>query len=77
MSKISETAWYEKWKGFFIEAIEEESAKIEEYSKSLTETKEKSCIEPNKDPLIDKEFLKFEKSLKKQVAEFKKKIKKV
>jgi hypothetical protein len=82
MAKISETDWYNKWKGFFVEAIKEDSLKIEEFSKSLTEVKTKQPLgiktkEDDVDHLIDKEFLKFEKNLKKQVADFKKKVKKV
>lgn len=71
MANIKNTNWHEKWKQFFVESVKDE-LELERLSyegQPLTESKEI-------DSLVDKEFQKFEKLLKKNILDFKKKIKK-
>ncbi len=77
MAKLSNTEWFEKWKSFYTEAINEDAEELRKLAQSLTESKTpQEMTDDEIDSLIDKEFAKFEKILKRQVSDFKKKVKK-
>ena len=73
MKNIKNTDWHDRWRKFYVDSVKEE-LEIEKTGYLLTES---ASGTKKIETLVDTEFQKFEKLLKKNVADLKKKIKKI